>query len=67
MEVTQMKRITITLVTILGLASAALAARQEYIIKSTRLGVSAVAITCTNGADPTGTKNGDVLIISCGK
>jgi len=32
----------------------------------THLGATDVGITCTNGADPTGHKYGDVLIISCG-
>ena len=40
---------------------------EKYICKSTHLGVNAVAITCLNGADPTGTKVGNTLIISCGK
>jgi hypothetical protein len=58
------KRITIA---ILLLVSVAVAARREYTIKSSHLGLNAVAITCENGGDPTGKKYGDVLIISCGK
>lgn len=41
--------------------------REKYNIKAAHLGPNAVAIVCLNGADPTGIKQGDVLIISCGK
>jgi len=40
--------------------------KPKNVCKSTRLGPMAVAITCLNGADPTGRKYGDTLIISCG-
>lgn len=40
---------------------------RKYICKVTHLGTNDAAITCLNGADPTGNKVGSVLIISCGK
>jgi len=39
----------------------------EYIYKLSRLSEREVGISCLNGGDPTGTKVGDTLIISCGK
>lgn len=48
-----------------GIAYAAGAIKS--VCKVTHLGSNDVGITCTNGADPTGRKYGDVLIISCGK
>lgn len=47
--------------------SGAQSERPKVVCKSTRLGPMAVAIVCLNGADPTGHKLGDTLIISCGK
>jgi hypothetical protein len=41
--------------------------RAKSICKTSHIGINAVAISCTNGADPTGNKFGNVLIISCGK
>lgn len=41
--------------------------RPKSVVKTSHLGPNAVAITCLNGADPTGQKVGSVLIISCGK
>jgi len=45
----------------------ALAAESKYILNAKRLSSTAEAITCSNGADPTGETVGGVLIISCGK
>jgi len=42
-------------------------AKTKYIYKLSRLSESEVGISCQNGGDPTGTKVGDTLIISCGK
>jgi hypothetical protein len=39
----------------------------EYIYKLSRLSVSEVGVSCQNGGDPTVTKVGDTLIVSCGK
>ena len=47
--------------------SSAQSDKPKNICKATHLGPMAVAITCLNGADPTGNKMGDTLIISCGK
>lgn len=52
---------------ILVLVSLAVAERAAYVCKVAHLGTNVVAIVCTNGADPTGSKAGDALIISCGK
>lgn len=49
------------------LVGVATAARREYVIKSAHLGLNSLAVSCENGADPTGQKYGEVLIISCGK
>jgi len=35
--------------------------------KVTRLSSNEVGISCLNGADPTGRKIGDTLILSCGR
>lgn len=43
------------------------AERIKAMYKITRLSTTEVGISCTNGADPTGTKFGDTTIISCGK
>jgi hypothetical protein len=49
-----------------GLALAA-GSSTHYILNTKRLSTSEIALTCLNGADPTGTKIGDTVIISCGK
>lgn len=41
--------------------------KPKNVCKAVHLGPMSVAITCLNGADPTGNKYGDTLIISCGK
>jgi hypothetical protein len=62
-----MRKITIA-VLILTCVCLAQEARVKYIAKSTHLGVNVIAVTCLNGADPTGTKAGqNVLLVSCGK
>ncbi len=50
---------------LLLLASSVTASETKVVCKTSRLGPMAVAIVCTNGADATGTKMGNVLIISC--
>jgi hypothetical protein len=39
----------------------------KYVLASKRLSSTEVAVSCANGADPTGQKIGNTLIISCGK
>lgn len=58
-----MKRIILAVIVL----SALVMAESKYICKVAHLGTNTVAITCTNGADPTGRKEGDILLISCGK
>lgn len=41
--------------------------RPKPIYKVTRLSITEVGISCLNGADPTGSKHGDMVIMSCGK
>lgn len=52
------------------LASAASAIAQTPRVKSLyrtfRFSETEIGIRCTNGADPTGRKIGDILVISCG-
>lgn len=55
------------LVLVLVLAYSLAASEPKYICKTSHLGPMSVAVTCLNGADPTGTKVGDTLIISCGR
>jgi hypothetical protein len=40
--------------------------KPKPIYKVTKLSLTEVSISCTNGADPTGKKLGDILVISCG-
>jgi hypothetical protein len=47
--------------------SGAQSERPKNICKATHLGIYTVAISCTNGSDPTGRKLGETLLISCGK
>lgn len=42
-------------------------AESKYILSSKRLSSTEVALSCSNGADPTGRKIGETVIISCGK
>lgn len=44
-----------------------LVAETKYILNAKRLSSTEEALSCNNGADPTGTKVGNTLIISCGK
>jgi hypothetical protein len=48
-------------------AAVAQAERAKALYKTVRLSYTQVGISCTNGADPTGTKIGELLIISCGR
>lgn len=52
---------------LLSMAVLAFADHVDYICESKHIGTSAVAVSCKNGADPTGTKIGTILLISCGK
>jgi hypothetical protein len=58
------KRIALAVLILAGFAVAA--EPSKYIIKVARVSVTEAAISCTNGADPTGTKVGNTVIISCG-
>jgi hypothetical protein len=51
------------------MASASLVAgdRPKSNIHVSHLTVNEVGITCANDADPTGTKTGSILIITCGR
>lgn len=56
------------LAAVLILCGLALAAdRAKSIIKVSHMSATEVGITCLNGADPTGVKVGDTVIMSCGK
>lgn len=53
-----------------GLAFAAGAVavdRAKNIIKVTHMSTTEVGIACLNGADPTGVKVGDTVVMSCGR
>jgi hypothetical protein len=56
-----------TVALLIMVCGAAMAAESKFILATKRINSSDVAITCNNGGDPTGTKIGDTLIISCGK
>jgi len=55
----------LTLALLLALAAFA-GAESKYVLASKSLSTRSVAVSCNNGGDPTGTKLGDTLIISCG-
>lgn len=58
---------TYVVITLIVLSALAIA-ESKYICKVAHLGTNDIAVTCTNGADPTGKKiSGNVLLISCGK
>lgn len=52
-------------VTVLDLAAVAYGAASRYIVHVSRIGNAAVAVSCMNGADPTGTKVGEAVIMTC--
>ena len=58
-----MKRIAIAVLVLVGLAGAT--EPSKYIIKVARVSSTEAAISCRNNADPTGTKIGNTLLISC--
>jgi hypothetical protein len=62
-----MNRTIITLATLLLLGTGYAADKPKNIYKVTHLSTTEVGISCLNGADPTGRKFGDVVIMSCGK
>jgi hypothetical protein len=39
----------------------------SHVYRVSYLNKSEIGIVCRNGADPTGTKQGEMVIISCGK
>jgi hypothetical protein len=48
-------------------AGAVCGAESKYILTTKRLSSTEVGLSCSNGADPTGRKIGNTVIISCGK
>lgn len=56
-----------TAIAVLILCAVAVAERAQSFIKVSHMSPNAVGISCLNNADPTGTKVGNVVIISCGK
>lgn len=56
-----------TIAAILILAAFALGTESKWVLNYKRLSTREIGISCNNGGDPTGTKVGDTLIISCGK
>jgi hypothetical protein len=60
-----MKTLTLTLAVLLF--ASALLAESKYILNAKRLSSTEEAISCSNGADPTGVKVGNTLVISCGR
>jgi hypothetical protein len=61
-----MKHIVAVMILFCAMCDAA-ADRPKPIYKITRLTTTQVGISCLNGADPTGRKIGDMVIMSCGK
>lgn len=55
-----------TLIAVFLLVAAALAV-EKSIIHVSHIGTRTVGVTCASGVDPIASKNGDVLLISCGK
>jgi hypothetical protein len=62
-----MRKILFTASLLAVFAVGAYATATKYIYKLSRLSESEVGISCQNGGDPTVTKVGDTLIVSCGK
>ena len=64
-----MKRTLAIALLLTGLAGLAGAGEREskYVLNYKRLSTREIGISCGNGGDPTGTKIGDTLVISCGK
>jgi len=56
-----------TIVLALLLASLAWATESRWVLNYHRLSTRQISITCANGGDPTGIRQGDTLIIDCGK
>lgn len=61
---TERRMLLVLSVVLLGAAVLA-TGESKYVLSSKRLSSTAVALSCANGADPTGKKFGQVLIISC--
>ena len=51
----------------IGIAIEPTQAESKYVLSSKRLSSTEVALSCSNGADPTGQKVGQTVIISCGR
>ena len=51
----------------LAVASVCWGESKKYILNYKRLSTTEVGVSCENGADPTGKKFGNTLIISCGQ
>lgn len=59
--------IAVILYAVLAVIANAAQTRAKTVYKLFHLNETEVGIVCRNGADPTGTKVGDMVIISCGK
>ena len=57
----------ITLAAVIALAQVSGTAESKNILSGKRLSTTEVALSCSNGADPTGRKIGNTVIISCGR
>jgi hypothetical protein len=55
-------KIAIAALLLMGFAHGA---AKDYVLTTKRIGDYTVAIGCKNGADPTGNKYGEILLISC--
>lgn len=65
--ITSVARVTCMVLLIMLIEASAQSVRPKPLYKVTRLSLTEVGISCPgNGADPTGTKVGDTVIISCG-
>lgn len=63
-----MLKLNCGIMALLLLLVAGVGAESKYVAKASHLGSYSIAVSCTNGADPTvAGKVGDALIVSCGK
>ena len=63
-ENTMKKYLVLALLTV---STAYAAERVATVYKISRMSSTEVGISCNNGADPTGTKVGNTVVMSCGK
>jgi hypothetical protein len=63
------RKITIGVIiwAVLAVIANAAETKAKTIYKLLRISQTEIGITCQNGADPTGRKVGDLVIISCGQ